>query len=113
MFNTLKNLAQSGVDLASSKAASVFIQNMLGDAGTVKEMKIDSKAKTVTFSAQLKGEAEIVTCKVLEYETQNTADGATLIIRKISTSKPWLQILFNKHLCNAPIEIPPTVAKLL
>ena len=106
MINALK-------DAVTSQAALTFVNNKIGRYGTVQELKIDSRRKTVTGTCLLHGEPLPITVKVESYEIETVGDKKFIQITGINCSRPWLHNLLTDFAKNRRVELPAWAAAAL
>ena len=99
--------------LASIKNAALerFLQHVLGGAGIVGNLVLDTRAKTLAFDLALKGEAESLPI-VTAYSIHRNERGTWLSIREVTTSKEWADILVKRFLRD-PIKLPGAIRLVL
>ena len=83
----------------------------LGRYGTMTELKIDSKAKTLDATVMLKGESSPISIRA----TYDIADGPapTISVTQVSVSREWMNVLANDFLINKAFAPPASIAKIL
>jgi hypothetical protein len=99
MFNLAKNFM-------TGKAAQTYINSMIARYGEVRDLKIDTQAKTVDLVCALHGESELVKVRVDKYEIQKKGNQHFARILKCTCSRPWLQALVEDFAQNRPVEVP-------
>ena len=106
MLNALK-------DAVTSQAALTFVNNQVGRYGTVQDLKIDSRRKTVEAVCLLHGEPLPITVKVESYAVETVGDKKFISITGINCSRPWLHNLLQDFAKNRRVELPPWAAAAL
>ncbi|MDB6167407.1 MAG: hypothetical protein JWM88_271 [Verrucomicrobia bacterium] len=106
MFNRAK-------DFMTGKAAQTYINGMIGRYGEVRDLRIDTEAKTLELVCTLRGEAEPVTVRVDKYEIVQKGEKHFAQIVKCTCSRPWLQALVEDFAQSRPIEVPPWAVSAL
>jgi hypothetical protein len=81
--------------------------------GRATKMRIDSTAKTLSITAELKGEAVPLEIEITEYEISQEGEDCFAKIKAIHTSREWLTALAVNHLRNVPLKLPAQVGGLL
>lgn len=100
-------------DALASQAARTYANGLIKRYGEVKELKIDSRAKTVHAVCRLIGETEPVTVNVGAYRIVNEG-GTTLVeITACSCSRAWLQNLLEDQVCGRRLKLPGWAAAAL
>ena len=100
-------------DALSSQAARSYVNGLIKRYGEVKELKIDSKAKTVDVVCALLGEREPVTVRVENYRIINEGGKSFVEITRCTCSREWLQTLVADHGCGKRLELPGWAAAAL
>ena len=100
-------------DALSSQAARSYVNGLIKRYGEVKELKIDSKAKSVDVVCELIGERDPVSVRVENYRLDNVGGKTFVEITKISCSRPWLQNLLEDHGRGRRVEVPSWAAAAL
>ena len=100
-------------DAVASQAARSYVNGLIARYGQVRELKIDSRAKTVAVVCELIGESEPVAVRVESYRLISE-DGAHFVeILTCSCSRPWLHNLLADHACGRRLALPAWAAKVL
>ena len=100
-------------DALASQAARSYANGLIKAYGEVRELKIDSKEKTVEVLCDLNGEHEPVRLRVDEYQIENKAGKSYIRVKAVSCSRPWLQAALRDHACNRSFELPSWAAAAL
>lgn len=106
MFNAAK-------DALSSQAARSYLNGLVGRYGEVRDLKIDSKAKTVDIVCVLKGEPEPVKLRIDSYRIESEGPNRFLRLQTCSCSRVWLQSLIEDHACGRRLKLPSWAAAAL
>ena len=106
MINAMK-------DALTSQAALAFVNNKIGRYGTVQDLKIDTRRKTVEASCLLHGEPLPITVKVESYVVETVGDKKFIAITGINCSRPWLHNLLTDFAKNRRVELPGWAAAAL
>jgi hypothetical protein len=96
-----------------SVSTKYFINKRIGEYGQVVELKIDSKNKSVYASVQLKGENSPIKLEVENYEITKSDLSTSVLIRDVSSDKPWLDAVVKNFLVGKPIDVPVGMIKYL
>ncbi|MDB6095099.1 MAG: hypothetical protein JWM32_2661 [Verrucomicrobia bacterium] len=100
-------------DAMTSRAALSFVNNQISRYGTVQDLKIDSRQKTVTVSCLLHGESAPITVKAENYVIETKGDKKFVHVTRFSCSRPWLGALLTDFGQNRKVELPPWAAAAL
>jgi hypothetical protein len=100
-------------DAVSSQAARSYVNGLIKRYGEVKELKIDSRAKTVRVVCGLIGEAEPVTVHVEAYRIVAEGELRFVEITACSCSRAWLQNLLEDHVRGRRLKLPAWAAAAL
>lgn len=106
MINAMK-------DAVASQAALSFVNNRISRYGTVQELKINSKRKTVDLSCLLHGESVPVVIKVESYLVEKVGNQTFVQLTGINCSRPWLQNLVTDFALHRRIPLPAWAAAAL
>jgi len=105
MIRKLKKKALSG--------GIVFVINSrIGKYGKILDLDLDTGRKTIELEILLKGEKDSVYVKIGNSEIIGETESCFLILRQISTSREWLDILARSHLEGRLFRIPEKYAKM-
>jgi hypothetical protein len=89
-------------DKIKTAGARVFINKFIDGIGTVKDLEIDKKARTIIAQVEMVGEARPVRIEAAGYIL-----GADFIaISRFICDKPWIEAALNRFLANKEIKIP-------
>ena len=100
MFNAAK-------DTMTSRAAQFYVNSQIVRYGEVRNLRIDSRNKTVEVSCLLHGEPAPITIKVENYRVDEEGPKKFFQATDISCTRPWLQNLLADFARNRRIELPP------
>ena len=87
-----------------------YFQYMLGEAGTVSNLALNSRAKTLAFDLALKGETEMLRVEILRYSVERNERGTWLVLHEVNTSREWANILAEKYLPLPASKVPDWAA---
>jgi hypothetical protein len=100
-------------DALTSQVARRYVNSLIGRYGVVRELKIDSAAKSAGITCELIGEAEPVIVRVEHYRIIDEAGKRWIEVTACSCSRPWLQHLLEDHACGRRVELPGWAAAAL
>ena len=105
----------SGVkDRAIELAALTYLNSkLLGPYGRATSLQIDSRARTLRLSLELKGEPSPVELEVAEYEIIREEERYFALVKQVRTSREWLTALAQAELCNRRFELGPKLGPVL
>ena len=99
MFNAAK-------DTMTSRAAQFYVNSQIARYGEVKNLKIDSRQKTVEVSCLLHGETSAIGIRIENYTVESAGDKKFFQATDISCTRPWLQNLLADFAKNRRVELP-------
>ena len=101
-------------DRAVEQMALTYLNStVLLPYGQATSMRIDSTAKRIQITLDLKGETVPLNVKIIDYEISKNGQRYIATIKKIQTSREWLTALAEAYLQNVPLKLPPKVGRLL
>jgi hypothetical protein len=100
-------------DALASQAARSFVNGMIQRYGEVRDLKINSKEKTVDIVCLLKGEPEPVRVRVDSYRIESEGNNRFIKIQACSCSRVWLQHLIEDHVSERRLKLPTWAAAAL
>lgn len=87
------------------------VQEYLGDAGTVQDIRLDSMAKTIEVTVSLQGDANPLVAKITSYSIAESGDYALFSVQQWECrSHPWLHSLGQRFSPTAEIPLPVSYA---
>lgn len=92
-------------DWIISKALKLMFKKSLSDLGELADARIDTETKRIHLRLELKGELEPIEVTILEYEV----NGFCFVIKEITTSREWMDIVIRKFNVPLKFEMPPAV----
>ena len=104
MFNRIK-------DQATGPLAGLFFNVLLKPYGTMTNLQIDSKNKTITCELDLKGESTPLKINCLSYRLVEEGEATFFEITRVETSREWINVLCDEYLKQRRFKLPP-LAKL-
>ena len=102
MFNRIK-------DQATGPLAGLFFNVLLKPYGTMTNLQIDSKNKTITCELDLKGETTPLKIHRLHYQLVEEGETTFFEITGVDTSREWLNVLCDEYLKRRRFKLPPMV----
>lgn len=109
----VKKLFQKTKETLKSQMIQLIANSKLKRYGTLLNIKIDSKNQELFLEAELKGETEPIEIHVQEYELFNEQGQDYIRINRASTSKEWLNYLFEDYLAGQKYKISAKAVTLL
>ena len=103
MFNAAK-------DNLTSRAAQAWANHLIARYGQVRDLKIDSRHKTVEVTCLLEGEPTPITIKIENYVVEIERDKKFIRATGFSCTRPWLQNFLTDFGHRQRIELPPWAA---
>lgn len=93
-------------DAMTGAAARKFINDRIERYGSVSNLKLDSKAKTIEVTCALDGETSPVTVRITRYEVEEGAGKKFVLARSCSCSRPWLERALQDFVVGRRFEVP-------
>ena len=106
MFDSAKNAL-------ASKAAQLYVNNLLARYGRLRELRIDTRTRTIDAVCELQGESEPLTLRVERYSVEERGGRRFLQLDSFSCSRPWVQRLLEDFVQGRAFELPPWAASAL
>ena len=100
-------------DALASQAARTFVNDRIARYGQVRELKIDSRAKTVAVVCELIGESEPVSVRVDSYRLVSENGRQFVEVVSCTCSRPWLHNVLADHVCGRRWVLPAWAATVL
>jgi hypothetical protein len=99
MFGSIKDSLASG-------AAKALLAGRIERYGRLLDLRIRSRAKTLSAVIQLAGETEEVRIEVGRYQVTGESGNFVLVIEEVTASREWLQLLLEDFLVGKPLPVP-------
>ena len=100
-------------DALSSRAAQVWVNKLIARYGSVQELRIDSRQKTVEVSCLLDGEPTPITIRIGNYVVETENDKKFIRASEFQCTRPWLQNFLTDFGHRQRIELPSWAAAVL
>lgn len=100
-------------DALSSRAAQAWANRLIARYGSVLDLTIDSRRKTVEVSCQLDGEPTPITLKIENYTVETDGEKKFLRASRFTCTRPWLQNVLTDLGPRQRIELPAWAAAAL
>ena len=113
MFESLKKAVTAAKEGALEAAAKAYINQKIQNFGTVSDLDIDSRARSIRIEVALKGEAAPVTVTVPDYEVSSSSGAAYVIPKKFEASREWISAVLNEYIAGQRWPIPAALKSLL
>jgi hypothetical protein len=99
--------------LVQKAALAVLNQSLFRPYGVVKELKLDTTARTIEAELELKGESQLVRIHIQEYDLIEENGTPYFVIKEINTSREWLTTLARNYGVGRRLEIPESARAFL
>lgn len=93
-------------DALSSAAARKFIDSRIARYGSVRDLRIDSKQRSVRLVCELLGESDPIEVRVDRYETEEAEGKSYVRAISCSCSRPWITHLLQDFVVGQRFEVP-------
>lgn len=100
-------------DCTFSTCVKAVINYKVKEYGKMLNFKLDSKNKTIELELMLDGEKDPLTVKVDNYKLSHKDDKHYLVVKDITTSRKWINVIAEQYLHGQKFEIPAEYAKVL
>ena len=100
-------------DILTSKAARVYVNNLIARYGKVDDVSIDSRNHRVSLVCMLDGEALPVTVEVERYEIHQEGTKRFVEIGSCRCSRRWVETLLLDYVKGRRFELPSWAAAAL
>lgn len=101
-------------DRIMEQVALAYLNNsLLQPYGRATALHLDSTAKTIRITAELRGETRPVEVEITDYEIRREGENFVAQFKGVRTSREWLTTLATQHLLNIPFKLPPQVGSLI
>lgn len=81
--------------------------------GELKNLRLNSRDKTIEIEVLLKGEAEPLAVKVIEYELQTGPEQDYLIVKRAIASREWVTVLLQDFVVGRRQPLPHQHSKMV
>lgn len=106
LFNSMSGMGASK-DSMLSKLLKPFVQEHLGEAAILQDIKLDSVAKTIELTANLKGDPNLLVVRITKYSLQNQGGTTGVSVESWECqSHLWLHLLGQRFAANPTIPLP-------
>jgi hypothetical protein len=95
------------------KSLKIVANRMMKDVGSIRELHVDTRAKTCSALLLLAGETEPVTLDVGAYQLLREDSKVTLQLRDITCSKEWMERLAGRLEPQMNIGLPRAISYVL
>jgi hypothetical protein len=109
----IKEKLMAGKDVAVSSSIKGVVNLVIKEFGKMLDLRLDSKNKRIFAEVELLGEKEPVSIEVGEYELVERDGKSFLVVKDLSASREWLDIVLKNHFNTYELELPPQIAKTL
>jgi hypothetical protein len=81
--------------------------------GEATDVKVNSTNKTVEVTVLLRGEQSPIRLEVQDYEMSEENGKTFVVLKHVTTSRPWMTELAQRFLAGKRLEVPPQVSAVL
>ncbi len=102
--------------LVEKTAPAVLNTTLVRPYGKLTHLKLDSRARLIEMELELNGEEKPIFLQIHDYELVHAGEELSIVVQKVSCSRPWLQKLAEDLVVGKPFAIPKqarTVVSLL
>ena len=92
--------------LIEKTAMAMLNQSVLKAYGVLKQLKLDTKRRTIDAELELAGEAQPVRVQINGYEIIEEEDAAYLILKDVNTSREGLTTLAHDFAVDRRLKLP-------
>lgn len=93
-------------DAMTGAAARKFINDRIERYGSVRSLRLDSKAKSLEVTCELEGEVSPVTVRIARYEIEESGGKKFVRPVKCTCSRPWLEHVLEDYVVGRRFEVP-------
>ncbi len=93
-------------DLLTSKAARVYVNNLIARYGKVQDLSIDSRNRQGRITCLLDGEAHPITVEIEKYEILSEGAKRFIEVRSCRCSRRWVETLLIDYVKDRRFELP-------
>lgn len=105
-MSIISKIAKFADKVSESWTTKTYINSQIIDYGKVLDLVIDSKNKSITISALLKGEENPISINVEKYEVKKDADSAEIKIINAGSNKEWLDAGIRNFINGKSFDVP-------
>jgi hypothetical protein len=109
----LRDLFVHGKDLGTSALLEHAVNKPMAPYGKIMDISLNSREKKITLQVLLKGESEVTSLTVEEYDLVEESDQTFLIVKKAIVSKEWLNVLVQEFLIGKKFPLPSKYARII
>lgn len=113
LVNKLRGVISHAKDAGASVAIEHLLAKRLEPYGELKNLRLNSRDKTIEVEVLLKGEAETLVVKVLEYELQSEPDQDYLVVKRAIASREWVTALLQDFVAGKRHPLPQQHSKMV
>jgi len=106
IFSWIKEAVQDVRDSAVETGIRVYLSNILKPFGTMTNLTIDSKARTIHLELELKGETSSIRIEIEKYALHEEGGELFLEILAIRASREWMNLAADQFVKNKRFKIP-------
>ena len=100
-------------DKALSRCIAFAFNSRLKKFGKIIHLELESQKRSIEMEILLKGEREPLRAEITRYDILKEEGKYFLTIRKIVTSREWINLLAEEYLEGERIELPEHYGKML
>jgi hypothetical protein len=97
-----------GKDIANSTIIKNGLNIFIKDFGEIENLKIDTRAKTITLELSLKGENQLVNVQILDYKflKNNETTEYFFQVLDIEANRYWIDAILKSFVINREFKVP-------
>ncbi len=113
MLKSLKNVLVSLKEGAVEAGAKAWINQQIQNFGTVTNLVINSRQKTIFIEAALKGEPGPIKVNISDYELVQTAKATYIVLKRIEASREWVSAVLQEYVAGQRLQVPASLKSVL
>ena len=107
-FNKATETIINGKDLANSKIIKNGLNIFIRDFGEIHDLRIDTRAKTISLELSLKGEVQIVGVQILDYKFSQDREKTEYYfeVLDIQANRYWIDAILKSFIIGKKFKVP-------
>ncbi len=99
-------------DGALGLSLKAFLNERFSEYGEATECKVNTREGRVSLTAMMRGERDAVTAILERYDLEEQSGEHYIVLRKISSSRPWLTSLLTRLFTGKRYKLPAAISRL-
>ena len=113
MFGSISKVLNSVKNGAVEAGAKAYLNQKIGNFGSVTKFQLDPRERTLLVEVELKGESSPISVRVGSYELIDNQGTTCIAFHDVQASREWIGLAVEQYVAGRRFPIPDSLRKML